>query len=112
VALNCVFVFIPVSHWRSKFSDLSRYFGRRSRKQPVLGDTSPGKLLSLHERHILHKTRDMTFPSTAPTPTPELVFDHIIIGAGTAGCLLANRLSADASKRVLLIEAGRKDDYH
>ncbi|WP_310567696.1 GMC family oxidoreductase N-terminal domain-containing protein [Hydrogenophaga sp.] len=39
-------------------------------------------------------------------------FDHVIIGAGTAGCLLANRLSADASKRVLLIEAGRKDDYH
>ncbi|MES2943109.1 MAG: GMC family oxidoreductase N-terminal domain-containing protein [Pseudomonadota bacterium] len=42
----------------------------------------------------------------------ELNFDYIIIGAGTAGCLLANRLSADASKRVLLIEAGRKDDYH
>ncbi len=41
-----------------------------------------------------------------------LQFDYIIIGAGTAGCLLANRLSADASKRVLLIEAGRKDDYH
>ena len=40
------------------------------------------------------------------------LFDYIIIGAGTAGCLLANRLSADASKRVLLIEAGRKDDYH
>ncbi len=40
------------------------------------------------------------------------VFDYIIIGAGTAGCLLANRLSADTSKRVLLIEAGRKDDYH
>ena len=40
------------------------------------------------------------------------VFDYIIIGAGTAGCLLANRLSADASKKVLLIEAGRKDDYH
>ena len=39
-------------------------------------------------------------------------FDYIIIGAGTAGCLMANRLSADASKRVLLIEAGRKDDYH
>ena len=39
-------------------------------------------------------------------------FDFIIVGAGTAGCLLANRLTADARRRVLLIEAGRKDDYH
>jgi choline dehydrogenase len=41
-----------------------------------------------------------------------LTFDHIIVGAGTAGCLLANRLSADKRRRVLLIEAGGKDDYH
>lgn len=46
--------------------------------------------------------------SSTDSPT----FDHVIIGAGTAGCLLANRLSADASRRVLLIEAGRQDDYH
>ena len=39
-------------------------------------------------------------------------FDYIIIGGGTAGCLLANRLSADAGKRVLMIEAGGRDDYH
>ncbi|MCX7256211.1 MAG: GMC family oxidoreductase N-terminal domain-containing protein, partial [Polaromonas sp.] len=45
-------------------------------------------------------------------PTMPPVFDYIIIGAGTAGCLLANRLSADPAKRVLLIEAGGADDYH
>jgi choline dehydrogenase len=38
-------------------------------------------------------------------------FDYVIVGAGTAGCLLANRLSADASKRVLLLEAGGEDNY-
>jgi choline dehydrogenase len=42
----------------------------------------------------------------------EPTFDYVIVGAGTAGALLANRLSADTQCRVLLIEAGPRDNYH
>ena len=40
-----------------------------------------------------------------------MTYDYVIVGAGTAGCVLANRLSAEPKASVLLVEAGGKDDY-
>lgn len=45
----------------------------------------------------------------AKAPTDNLQFDYVIVGGGVAGCILANRLSADPGTRVLLLEAGGKD---
>src|SRR6202163_1452242 len=38
-------------------------------------------------------------------------FDYIVVGAGTAGCIMANRLSADPKTRVLILEAGGNDNW-
>ncbi|MET0895523.1 MAG: NAD(P)-binding protein, partial [Acidimicrobiia bacterium] len=37
-------------------------------------------------------------------------FEYVVVGGGTAGCVLANRLSEDRASSVLLVEAGRRDN--
>ena len=53
----------------------------------------------------------MSGTSDAAARPDDATFDYVIVGAGTAGCLLANRLSADPTRKVLLLEAGGPDDY-
>ncbi|KAG2917410.1 Choline dehydrogenase [Phytophthora cactorum] len=56
-------------------------------------------------RHALHRS---TLPSASTLRTLQ-EFDYVIVGGGSAGCVLANRLSADTSNSVLLVETGPKD---
>ena len=49
--------------------------------------------------------------NTRSTFGSDLSFDYVIVGAGTAGCVVANRLSADPANRVCLIEAGPPDNH-
>lgn len=49
--------------------------------------------------------------STGGSGTTKRVFDYVVVGAGSAGCVLANRLSRNPQNKVAIIEAGGNDHY-
>ncbi len=68
------------------------------------------KLLSGHnmQKHMYlcaaGVSRRVVVPRAAAGPAGNTAYDYIIVGGGTAGCVLANKLSADGSKKVLVLE--------
>lgn len=66
---------------------------------------------SVRERHFTssHRVNFSTMPTNTSATTHNATY--VIVGAGSAGCVLANRLSADPQNKVILLEAGGKDDY-
>src|SRR4029077_11743017 len=84
---------------------------RRTRIGHLLRGGMPEKLPQLSAPGRCRLGADRVRSSSGRCRMPEATYDYVIVGAGSAGCVLANRLSADPGARVLLLEAGGKDNW-